>query len=236
MINLSDYLNYLNDEVVKARKKADLQAVAMAKEYAKDEYLRFFTVPRFAMPKVKLDIPIKVNSLDSDIKYNFKLNEEMLVNDINDGITKVNLEKSLNIPLFNIQSLQGSVFIEEIKGLENNNGIFVKSIDESLASLDLENKTDIMLEISEFSVDIHDTTETNLAKQETIRIVKEAIKKQHIPVSTKINQIFIDPNTTKSDDKDKIFINMSVDLEEEGIRINSMIDENGNAIEEISFE
>ncbi|MDQ0591720.1 hypothetical protein QFZ37_000089 [Chryseobacterium ginsenosidimutans] len=42
MIKLSDYLNYLNNEIIQARKKADENAIEIAKEYAQHEYLRFF--------------------------------------------------------------------------------------------------------------------------------------------------------------------------------------------------
>ena len=60
MIKLSDYMDYLNEEIVLARKKADQQAILVAKEYAKDPYLKYFRVPRFTMPSVKMSIPIKI--------------------------------------------------------------------------------------------------------------------------------------------------------------------------------
>ena len=66
MIKLSDYLDYLNNEIIQARKKADENAVMIAKEYAKHEYLKFFKVPRYSLPSVKMDIPIKITDIDAD--------------------------------------------------------------------------------------------------------------------------------------------------------------------------
>ena len=65
-MKLSEYLDYLNREVIQARKRADEQAVEMAKVYAKDPYLKFFRVPRFSMPAVKFDIPIKIDDLEME--------------------------------------------------------------------------------------------------------------------------------------------------------------------------
>ena len=100
MIKLSDYLNYLNNEVIQARKKADEQSIALAKEYAKHEYLKYFRVPRFSMPSVKLDIPIKIDELDSSASYNFKMDYDAFVSEVNENILKVNAEKNLQIQLF----------------------------------------------------------------------------------------------------------------------------------------
>ena len=82
MIKLSDYLDYLNNEIIQARKKADENTVLVAKEYAKHEYLKFFKAPRYAFPSVKMDIPLKITDISSRSKYNFDLNEEKFLNDI----------------------------------------------------------------------------------------------------------------------------------------------------------
>ncbi|MEF9479639.1 hypothetical protein OWR28_19600 [Chryseobacterium sp. 1B4] len=94
MIKLSDYLDYLNNEIIQARKKADENAVLIAKEYARHEYLKYFKVPRYALPSVKMDIPIKITDIDSDSKYNFKLNQDQFVTEINERIRLVNKEKT----------------------------------------------------------------------------------------------------------------------------------------------
>ncbi|MEF9479637.1 hypothetical protein OWR28_19590 [Chryseobacterium sp. 1B4] len=55
-------------------------------------------------------------------------------------------------------------------------------------------------------------------------------------MNAKLNNIYIDPNTSAAEDKDKLFINLHVEMEEEGIRIVSYKDKDGNEIEQITFE
>ena len=66
--------------------------------------------------------------------------------------------------------------------------------------------------------------------------VKYAMRKQFTPVSAKLNDIFIDPDTSKESDKGKILVNLNIVLEEEGIRIVKMRDKEGKEFEEIIFE
>lgn len=98
MIKLSDYLNYLNAEVVQARQKADETAIEVAKQYAKHEYLKYFSVPRFTMPTVKLNIPLKISELSADTKYNFKIDKAAFLEEVNAEIRTVNANKSLGLP------------------------------------------------------------------------------------------------------------------------------------------
>ena len=72
MVKLSDYLDYLNTEIIQARKAADEYAVKIAKEYADHEYLKYFKVPRYTMQTIKMDIPLKITDIDADSKFNFK--------------------------------------------------------------------------------------------------------------------------------------------------------------------
>ncbi|MFC3160579.1 hypothetical protein ACFOEQ_20800 [Chryseobacterium arachidis] len=97
MIKLSDYLDYLNNEIIQARKKADENAVMIAKEYAQHEYLKYFKVPRYSLPSVKMDIPIKITDIDSDADRNFKLDETKFVQDVNERILLINKQKQFNI-------------------------------------------------------------------------------------------------------------------------------------------
>ena len=68
------------------------------------------------------------------------------------------------------------------------------------------------------------------------RILSETIRNNYSLVSTKLNDIYIDPNTTGAEDKDKLFINLHIEMEEEGIRIQTFQDKDGKTIEEIIFE
>ncbi len=132
MVKLSDYLNYLNNEVIQARKKADEQAIEIAKEYAKHEYLKYFKVPRFSMPVIKMNIPIKINQLDTETKYDFDRDYDLFIAEANEKITKVNQEKQLNIkPLVKEELLENKELISVFDKLELEDRKPVKNISES---------------------------------------------------------------------------------------------------------
>ena len=224
MIKLSDYLNYLNSEVIQARKKADEESIKIALEYSKHEYLKFFRVPRFSMPQVKIDIPIKISEINSDTKYNFKMNEEDFVEDVNKKIEEVNKEKKLKIKPIKLDLIKKRVFKKIIVDLEKKDRGFVKKIDFSKA-------IPIRAITRGFSTAAVDKENVELKK-----IFRDSILKQYKPISAKLNEIFIDPDTSKESDKGKMLLNLHVVMEDEGIRIVKMRDKDGKEIEEIIFE
>ncbi|WP_295229180.1 hypothetical protein [uncultured Chryseobacterium sp.] len=57
MPTLNEYLGGIVSEIASARKMADLQTVQIAREYAKDELLKNFSVPRMKIGTVDLTIP-----------------------------------------------------------------------------------------------------------------------------------------------------------------------------------
>jgi len=137
MIKLSDYLDYLNNEIIQARKRADENAIAIAKEYAKHEYLKYFTAPRYALPSVKMEIPLKIADIDADEKYNFKMNEDQLVGEINERIRLVNREKRINITEISKKQIQSEDFRSIFKKLESTDQKFGKLPTTEVVKLDL---------------------------------------------------------------------------------------------------
>ena len=111
MIKLSDYLDYLYSEIIQARKKADEKSVQVAKEYANHEYLKFFKAPRFTFPSIKMDIPLKVSNISAQSKYDFKLDNEKFLNELNERIVTVNREKQLNISPVTKEEIQSTEFV-----------------------------------------------------------------------------------------------------------------------------
>ncbi|QBA23321.1 hypothetical protein EU348_19930 [Chryseobacterium indologenes] len=231
MIKLSDYLDYLNNEIIQARKKADENAVLIAKEYARHEYLKYFKVPRYALPSVKMDIPIKITDIDSDPKYNFKLNEDQFVTEINERIRLVNREKKFNIPEISKRQLQNEEFKTLFSKLEKNDQKFGKLPANEVLKLDLRNKMQL-LNSGIFRPQEGTEEETDELKE----IFSKVLLNKYTLVNAKLNSIYIDPNTSAAEDKDKLFINLHVEMEEEGIRIVSYKDKDGNEIEQITFE
>ncbi|MBK1894555.1 hypothetical protein [Chryseobacterium paridis] len=57
MPKLNEYLGGIVSEIATARKMADLQTVQIAKEYAQDDLLKHFSIPRMKVGTVDLTIP-----------------------------------------------------------------------------------------------------------------------------------------------------------------------------------
>ncbi len=232
MIKLSDYLNYLNNEIIQARKKADENAILVAKEYANHEYLKYFKVPRYAFPSVKMDIPLKITDINSSSKYDFKLDETKFLNDVNERIEAVNKEKQLSIAPITKEQLQNKEFKQLFKTLEAKDQKLVKNIGDEIK------KIDVLPQIKSLSAGTFRPQDTTASEEvsEMKKILTDAIGSNFSLVSTRINDIFIDPNTSTAEDKDKLFINLHVEMEEEGLRLVTFTDKNGQQIEEIIFE
>lgn len=232
MIKLSDYLDYLNNEIIQARKKADENAVMIAKEYAKHEYLKFFKVPRYSLPSVKMDIPIKITDIDADSKYNFKYSEDQLVEDVNQKIRLANKEKNLNMTEISKKQLQTKEFTRLFNALEAGDQKFGKKPSAELLKVDLRQNVK-SLNSGIFRVqEGNGEAEVNEMKE----IFTTALLNRFSLVNSKINNIYIDPNTNSAEDKDKLFVNLHVEMEDEGIRIVSFKDKDGKEVEQIIFE
>ncbi|MEN4759533.1 hypothetical protein ABEG63_04260 [Chryseobacterium sp. C39-AII1] len=57
MPTLNEYLGGIVSEITAARKMADMQTVEIAKEYAKDDLLKHFSIPRMKVGTVDLTVP-----------------------------------------------------------------------------------------------------------------------------------------------------------------------------------
>ena len=232
MIKLSDYLDYLNAEIIQARKAADENAILVAKEYAKHEYLKYFKVPRYAMRTVKMDIPIKITDINADSKFNFKNEPEVFLKDVNDRIRAINLTKNLNITPLSAKDLEKKDVVDLFKNLENKDQRFVRNIGTEIKKLNLA-PTIKALNSNVFRPQDAGNDTDNV---EFSKILSDSLSNRFNLVSSKINSIFIDPNTGNSDDKDKLVINLHVEMEEEAIRIVTFTDKDGKQIEEITFD
>lgn len=232
MIKLSDYLDYLNNEIIQARKKADENAVLVAKEYAKHEYLKYFKVPRYAMRTVKMDIPLKITDIDADTKYNFKYLPEVFLRDVNEKIRVVNKERDLSISILEEKDLKNKEFQTLFKQLEGRDQKFLKSFPTEIKKLNFTSQIR-SLNLNVFKPQTADNEESNTA---LAQILSESITSRYNLVNAKLNNIYIDPKSAGSDDTDKLIINLHVEMEEEAIRIVSFKDKDGNTVEEITFD
>lgn len=233
MIKLSDYLDYLNNEIIQARKKADENAVEIAKAYANHDYLKYFKVPRFSMPTIRMDIPLKITDIDSQTKYDFQLNRNEFINEVNNRIETVNVEKKLNLPKLKLTDIKAREFNNLFRRVETKDNRFVRNLTGAVLKSNI-NKT-VGNFLPKHFYEPQNITD-DILKVEMSKLVTDVLVSKHVPVSTKLNELYIDPDTTKAMDKDKLMINLHVEMVEEAIRIVKMTDKNGKEIEEITFE
>lgn len=78
-ITLGDYTGYLLLEMVRARELADAYSRSVAERYAADELLRFFSVPRFKVPKMELTVPVLISSARFNQTVHFDFPEDDFV-------------------------------------------------------------------------------------------------------------------------------------------------------------
>ncbi|SDQ31001.1 hypothetical protein SAMN05421664_1082 [Chryseobacterium soldanellicola] len=242
MIKLSDYLNYLNNEIIQARKKADENAVAIAKEYAQHEYLKYFKVPRYSLPSVKMDIPIKITDIDSTSDYDFKFDEMKFIKDVNERILVVNKERQLNLQPISTRNILSDDFKTLLNSVRAGGGIPTSRL--STTNPETSKTPDIKVAPSRaVAANVARPVEdrpidgtTNETESLALKEIYASILNRYSLLNSKLNEILIDPNTNSAEDRDKLFINLHVEMEEEGIRIVSYTDKDGKEIEQIIFE
>lgn len=233
MIKLSDYLDYLHNEIIQARKKADENAIKTAKEYAEHEYLKYFKVPRFSMPTIKMDIPLKISDLDAETEYDVDVENPQFIEEVNDKIDEVNKIKDLKIPNLNLTDIKDNIFKDIFNNIKIRDNIFNRNIKENLLKSNLNERLSKHLKNNLFKTldnkeDEHNSELNNIITEVSIRHAK--------PISSRLNNLFIDPDSTKTEDNNKLMVNLHVEMVEEAIRIVKMKDKDGNEIEEITFE
>lgn len=72
MVTIKEYLGALVNGVSKARVIADLESAEIAKLYAKDELLKNFSIPRFKVADVQLDIPMVIAELGEQTEKGYE--------------------------------------------------------------------------------------------------------------------------------------------------------------------
>jgi hypothetical protein len=233
MIRLLDYLDYLNNEIIQARKKIDERAVCTAKEYSQDEYLQHFRAPKYSMPSVKLDIPLKIADINSQAKYDFKLTPQVVVKELNERILQCNQEKDLKIPQISLDIINRPDFENIFKGDE------IKEKNHNTNLLNGRPNTDFQPALNEFLAKNVFETQKGISEAERSNLSKiftDVIISQPTAVSVRLNEVYFDPDTSKDTDKDKVFINLHLEMVEEGLRIIRFKDSNGNDMEQITVE
>jgi hypothetical protein len=80
MANFSEFLGGLASGFSDARVNSDVQSLKIAEEYAKNDLLKHFSVPRMRIDKVELNIPIAVGGMAQRAQRTFRtLNQEAVL-------------------------------------------------------------------------------------------------------------------------------------------------------------
>jgi hypothetical protein len=72
MAKLSDFLGSVVSSISDARVNSDVQSLRIAEEYAKNDLLKHFSVPRMRIDKVELHIPVAVDSLSTKTQRSYQ--------------------------------------------------------------------------------------------------------------------------------------------------------------------
>ncbi len=229
MVRLSDYLDYLYKEVIVARKKIDKHSVILAKEYAQDDYLKYFKVPRFTMPKITLDIPIKITDIVAENEYKLQFNQKAFISDVNNQIKLVNQKQNLSLKPINKRHIENPKFKNLVSKLTTDGDKLIINKNRLNPNLNFNFKRIGVADVEE-SVTIQANADI------VNNIMLDALKKQMVPVSSDLKKIFIDPDTGHDKTNEKLLIQLHVELEEEGLRIVQLKQSDGRIIEEVIFE
>ncbi len=88
-VALSDYIAYVFSEVSRARDMADRYSKEIAMAYAKDDVLRHFSVPRFKIAKMDLNMPVLVSGVQVSSLMKFTMDRQELRRVFLDAIVQI---------------------------------------------------------------------------------------------------------------------------------------------------
>ncbi|MEO0733335.1 MAG: hypothetical protein AAFZ52_10910 [Bacteroidota bacterium] len=232
MITLTDYLTYLNSQFVDARRQADLAAIATARAYAEDEYLQHFKVPRFTMPVIKLKVPIKIDAVNQETRYDFELNEKDFLGLINKRFQLLMRQYETKLRPFDRDHFGSRLLQEYFRELDQLDGGFVRDVDHALDYDRVATIYDKLFPPNHPNGNPEFPKQLQLALRQALF---DAFKQQFRPTITNINNLAVTPQASglAADDSEKLLLQLDLEMVEESIQLRKITDENGNVIEEI---
>ncbi len=98
MIKLSEYLGFIFIEITNARLMADQESARIAEIYSLNPLLQKFSVPRFRIPEMELNIPVVIAGAKFSLSIEFQEGVDQfnrnILNEINIAIKKIQIKKS----------------------------------------------------------------------------------------------------------------------------------------------
>lgn len=99
MAELGEYLGHLLCEVTRARVRADMEAVRVAREYVADEsqLLRHFPVPRMRLPTLEITVPVQIDAIPDGYVEKTPADTKLLAKVLADELGPALKERRLHI-------------------------------------------------------------------------------------------------------------------------------------------
>lgn len=104
MADLGEYLGHLLCEVTRARMRADMEAVRVAREYVSDEsqLLRHFPVPRMRLPTLEITVPVQIESIPDGFAEKTSADTSLLAKVLTQALGPALKEHNLHINITEI--------------------------------------------------------------------------------------------------------------------------------------
>lgn len=228
MITLKDYVGNIYKEITKARVQSDIETVEVAKEYAKHDLLKHFSVPNMKMKTVEITIPVAIDS--PEVKLG-SINDTTAINSImkatsdivkeTEGKKTIDRTNSLKLKTLNKQNInllkdaKGKVNVENSKLKSFLNKTTVSSF--KLLKPQLGNLTQL-----QFKQLLHTKTQKEIAK-------KNSAELERIPVIIETNRL----RDVKSRES---LMNIKIVIEEDTMEWMREVDDEGNDTSFLSYE
>jgi len=239
MATLKDYLGTIVADINHARGLADIESARMAKEYAKDEVLQYYSIPRMRMQDVELTIPIGISKVSSKAPVDYQpIDNKTFYSHVYQNLKDVYKLESLKSDNYKQVS---KIIKTEIKNLEKN----------------IKSKREINLELNKFSTIIAKKTKENILNQlketqvkkiEDITIPRVEAVKEFLIHNLKDQIKPLDKTTTIEDaevivESDKLrelkpehLIQIKMKIIEQGMEWHKMENSDGEVVSKLTVE
>jgi roadblock/LC7 domain-containing protein len=237
-ITLADYTGYIFLQIIKAREMADQYSKSVAVTYAADPVMKFFSVPRFKVPKMELTIPVLISGARFSQVVRFKLDagqfSDFIVGQIEDflELSKAEITRNKDQLLKTIRSdpkirqMVQQFHAELLAGPMYADRIVSRLWNQLLGTV---------TEVLKLSLD------KQLSEEAYFRTMKElmsAVTANIVVDSTTIESLLINPetNVVKNGSSDTSVFTIKAEMLEEGFFIRSVKDDAGQERQIVEFE
>jgi hypothetical protein len=236
MAKLSDFLGGLVSGICDARVNSDNQSLRIAEEYAKNDLLKHFSVPRMRIDKVELNIPVAIDNLVEKTQriyqpidnqsFSAKTYQQVLKSL---GVTNLSSDVSKKLKTY----IADHIHVLEAK-------IRVNQIENSLEEF----STNIALKTMEFAESIYN--EKRLTKSEFTRLQSNLIKdlqtvlKDDIVLKHEVNRldsvhVIVEADKLKDIHHDNVIM-IKMTISEQGMEWVNMEDMEGKIVNKLMPE